>query len=105
MKTQSRQLGHPFQGFQPFWKEHRIRSINRRYGQRREHIAVIVDDGDDFISTLMFVARVANAIAMQDTQIEPMLVSEMSHAGDEGILNGAIIGPAVVNGQKLAVGV
>ena len=81
MKTQFRQFGHSFQGFQSFWKEHRVRSIDRCYGQRREHIAMVVDDGDDFFATLMFVAGVANTIAaffgycvgaitMKNTQIE-----------------------------------
>jgi hypothetical protein len=104
METQTCQLGHSLQGFQPLWQQHRICSINRRYGQRGKHIAVVVDDGDDFFATLMFMARVANAIpsffghrvgaiTMQDSQIESVASRQMPHTGDKGMFNRAVIGP------------
>jgi hypothetical protein len=61
-EEQPGQLGDPFQSFQSFWQQHRIRSINRRDRQGREHLAVVVNNGDDFFATLVFVAGVANAI-------------------------------------------
>src|SRR5688572_28158888 len=62
LDTQPRQFGHPFQGFQPLWKQHGIRFIDRRYWQWRQDVAMVVNDGDDLFTLLVFVAGVANAI-------------------------------------------
>lgn len=57
------QSGHPLQGVQSVWKEHGIRFIYRRHRQRSQHKAVVIDDREDFLALLMFVAGIADAIA------------------------------------------
>ena len=97
LQSQARQFGHPLECLQSLWKQHRIRFIDWSYRKRRQHIAVVVNDGDDLCTLLVFVAGVANtitaflghgigAIAMQDTQIELLMVGQMTHTGDEGVL-------------------
>ena len=96
-ETQARQLGHPFQGLQPLGEQHRIGFIDRCHRQGSQHIAVVVDDRDDFLPLLMFVAGIADAIpaffghrvgaiAMQHAEIELVVVRQMPHTGDEGML-------------------
>ena len=58
---------------------------------------MVVDDGDDLLALLVLVAGIANAItaffghrigaiAMQDAEIELVVVREMLHTGDKGVL-------------------
>ena len=53
---QTRHFGHAFQRFETLWKQHHIRFIHGSNGEGRQHIAVIVGDGDDFLALLVFVA-------------------------------------------------
>jgi hypothetical protein len=61
--VQFRLLADPLQGLQPSGQQDRIGFIDRRDGKRSQDIIVIVDDGDDFVALLVFVTRVANAVA------------------------------------------
>jgi hypothetical protein len=61
-ETQAGQLGHPFQGLQPLREQHRIRFIDWRDRQGSQHIPVVVNDRDDFLSLLVFVAGIADAV-------------------------------------------
>jgi hypothetical protein len=103
-ETQARQLGHPFQGLQPLGEQHRIRLIDRGHRQGSQHIPVVVDDRDDFLPFLVFVAGIADAIpaffghrvgaiSMQNAEIELVVICQMSHTGDEGMLKRAVIRP------------
>src|SRR5215471_11598318 len=56
-------FGHLFQRLQAFRKQDHVGLIARSHRDRREDVAMIVDDGNDFLALLMFVARVAHAIA------------------------------------------
>ena len=58
-ELQTRQSGHPFQGLQPLGQQHRIRFVDRCHRQGSEHIPVVVDDRDDFLALLVFVAGIA----------------------------------------------
>ena len=60
---QIRQSGHALQGVQSVRKEHGIRFVHRRYGKRGQHKAVVLDDREDLLALLMFVAGIADAIA------------------------------------------
>ncbi len=84
-------------GFQPLGEQHGIGGIDRCHRQGSQHIPVVVDDRDDFLPLLVFVARIAKtvpaffghrvgAIAMQDAEVEVVLVREMAHTGDERVL-------------------
>jgi hypothetical protein len=53
---QPRELGHTLQSLQAFRQQDRIGFIDRRYRQGSQHIAVVLDDRDDFLPLLMFVA-------------------------------------------------
>jgi len=97
LQPQARQLGHPLECLESIWKQHRIRFVDWGYRQWRQHIAMIVNDGDDLFTLLVLVAGVANAIAtffgyrvgtitMQNAQIELLMVGQMPHTGDEGVL-------------------
>ena len=101
---QIRQFGHALQGVQPLRKEHGIRFIYRRHGERGQHKAVVVDDREDLLALLMFVAGIADAIAtflrdgvgaiaMKDAEIEVMMLRQMSHTGDECLIERAIVRP------------
>ncbi len=85
LEIQTRQLGYPLQGLQPFGQQHRIRFIDRRHGEGSQHVAVVVNDRDDLFSLLVFVAGIADAvpaffghgvgaIAMQDAEIELVVI-------------------------------
>ena len=92
------------QGLQPLGEQHRIRVIDRCHWQGSQHIPVVVDACDDFLPFLVFVAGIADAIpaffghgvgatTMQDAEIELVVIREMSHTGDEGMLKRAVIRP------------
>src|SRR5271165_6292012 len=64
----------------------------------------VLDDREDFLALLMFVAGIADAvstflrdgvgaIAMKDAEIEVVLLRQMPHAGDECLIERAIVGP------------
>ena len=85
LECQTRQLGHPLQGLQPFGEQHHIRFIDRRHRKGSQHVAVVVNDRDDLFSLLVFVAGIADAvpaffghrvgaIAMQDAEIELVVI-------------------------------
>src|ERR1700735_934759 len=104
VNIQIRQSGHPLQGVQCLWKEYGIGLIHRRYRKRSQHEAVIVHDRDDLLPPLMFVAGIADAIAalfgnrvgpvaVQDAQIKLVMLRQMPHAGDERLLERAVISP------------
>ena len=91
---QIRQSGHALQGVQSVRKEHGIRFIHRRHRQRGQHKAVVLDDREDLLALLVFVAGIADAIpalfghgvgaiAMQEAEIELVVIREMSHTGDK----------------------
>jgi hypothetical protein len=82
----------------------RIRFIDRRYGKRGQHKAVVVDDREDFLPLLMLVAGMADAIAtflrdgvgaiaMKNAEIEMVLLRQMPHAGDECLIERAVVRP------------
>src|SRR5215475_11996702 len=56
-------LATSFNAFRPSGNKTHVGLIDRSHRDRREDVAMIVDDGNDLIALLMFVARVANAIA------------------------------------------
>ena len=58
-----RHRGHLFQRFQALRQQDYVGLIDRSHRDRREDGARIVDDGNDLVALLMFVARVANPIA------------------------------------------
>ncbi len=120
---QARQLGHPLQSLQPFREQHRIRFIDGCHRQGSQHIPVVVDDGDALFSLLVFVTGIADAvpaffghgvgpITVEHAEIKLVVVRQMLHTGDEGLLKGAVIRPLgkdfvdrrVVDG-RLAMGV
>src|ERR1700691_5524094 len=99
-----RQPGPPLQGVQSLWQEYSIGLIRRRHRKRSQHEAVIVHDRDDLLTPLMFVAGIADAIAalfgnrvgaiaMQDVEIKLVMLRQMPHAGDERLLERAIVSP------------
>ena len=104
VKVQIRQSGHPLQGVQSRWKEYGIGLIHRRHRKRSQHEAVIVHDRDDLLTPLMFVAGMADAvaallgdgvgaIAMQDVEIKLVMLRQVPHAGDERLLERAVVSP------------
>ena len=99
---QTCQLGYSLQGLPPFWEQHHICFIDRRHWQGSQDVAVVVNDRDDLFSLLMFVAGIAKtvptffghrvgAIAMQHAEIEVVVLRQMRHTGDEGLLKGAVV--------------
>src|SRR5262249_17468610 len=56
-------FGHAFQCFQTVREQHHIRFIHGSHGNGSSHIAMVVGHGDDLLAFLVFMARVANAIA------------------------------------------
>ena len=101
---QIRQSGHALQGVQCLRQEYGIGLIHRRHGQRSQHEAVVVHDRDDLLTRLMFVAGIADtiaalfgdrvgAIAMQDVEIKVVLLRQMPHAGDERLVERAVVSP------------
>src|SRR5271156_5591274 len=102
--VQIRQSGHPLQGVQSLWQEYGIGLIHRRHREWSQHESVIVHDRDDLLTPLMFVAGIADAIAalfgnrvgtiaMQDVEIKLVMLRQMPHAGDERLLERAIVSP------------
>src|SRR5271166_5944144 len=57
------QSGHTLQGVQSIRKKHGIRFIYRRHRKRGQHKAVVLDDRDDLLALLVFVAGIADAIS------------------------------------------
>jgi hypothetical protein len=55
--------GHLFSRLQACREQGHVGLIDRSHRDRREDVAMIVDAGNDRVALLMFVARVANAIA------------------------------------------
>ena len=55
-------LGHTLQFLQTFRQQDRIGFIDRRHREGNQHIAVVVDDGDDFLALLVLVAGIANEL-------------------------------------------
>jgi len=97
------QSGHALQGVRSVRQEHGIGFIHRRHRKRGQYKAVVVDDREDFLALLVFVAAIADAvpaflrdgvgaIAMQDAEIEVILLRQMPYAGDERLIERAIIG-------------
>src|SRR3984893_10187278 len=104
VNVQIRQSGHPLQGVQSLWQEYGIGLIHRRHRKRSQHEAIIVHDRDDLLTPLMFVAGIADAIAalfgngvdaiaMQDVEIKLVMLRQMPHAGDERLLERAVVSP------------
>ncbi len=104
VNVQIRQSGHPLQGVQSLWQEYGIGLIHRRHRKRSQHEAIIVHDRDDFLTPLMFVAGIADAIAaffgngvgaiaVQDVEIKLAMLRQMPHAGDERLLERAVVSP------------
>src|SRR5664279_3982602 len=102
VKVQIRQSRHPLQSVQSLWKEYGIGLIHRCHRKRSQHEAVIVHDRDDLLTPLMFVAGIADAIAallgnrvgaiaMQDAEIKLVMLCQMPHAGDERLLERAVV--------------
>src|SRR5208283_1233435 len=104
VNLQINQSGHALQGVQSLRKEHGIRMICRCHGKWGQHKAVVVDDREYFLALLMFVTGIADAIAtflrdsvgaiaMKDAEIEVVLLRQMPHAGDECLIERAIVRP------------
>ena len=55
-------LGHLLQGVQPLRQQHHVGLIDRSHRARGYDVAMMVDDGNDFLPLLVFVSRVANPI-------------------------------------------
>src|SRR4249920_2560305 len=55
-------LGHLLQGLQALGKEHHICFIHGSHGDGSQHRAIVVYDRDDFLTLLVFVPRVPDAI-------------------------------------------
>ena len=55
-QVQTDLLSHRLQGLQSLGQEHHIRFMHGSHGDRRKDVAMLVDDGDDFLPLLMFVA-------------------------------------------------
>jgi hypothetical protein len=49
-KAQPCQFGDSLQSFQPIWKQHRIRFVDRSDRQGCQNIAMVLNDGDDFFT-------------------------------------------------------
>src|SRR5215470_8185626 len=62
-EVQSDLFRHLFQRLQAFREQDHVGLIDRSHRDRREDIAMIVDDGNDFLALLVFVPRETNAIA------------------------------------------
>ena len=56
---QIRHSGHMLQGVQSLRKKHGIRFIDRRHRKRGQHKAIFVDDREDFLVLLVFVAGIS----------------------------------------------
>ena len=56
-------FGDLLQGGQPLGQQDHVRLIDGCHGEGSQHVAMVVGHGDDLLSFLVFVARVANAIA------------------------------------------
>src|SRR5215510_10383216 len=54
---------HLLQGVQTLGQQDHVRLIDGCHGEGSQHIAMVVGHGDDLLPFLVFVARVANAIA------------------------------------------
>jgi hypothetical protein len=66
IQVQSRQFGDTLQRFQPIWQEYGIRFVDRSDRQWSQDIAMVVDDGDHFLTLLVFMA----GITVQDKKSE-----------------------------------
>jgi hypothetical protein len=88
----------------PLWEQRCIRRIDWRYRKGHQHVAVVVNDRDHLFPLLVFVPEIANtatlffghsvgAIAMEDAQIELVVLQQMPHIGDECMLKRAVICP------------
>src|SRR5215510_13090959 len=70
------------QCFQTIWKQHHIRFIDRSHWAWRQHIAMIVRHGNDFLTLLMFVPRIPNPIApFLATVLVPSPCSTLTSSG------------------------
>src|SRR5215510_10797818 len=56
-------FGHLLQRFQALREQDHVRLVDGSHGERCSHVAMIIGDGNDLLALLVFVARVANAIA------------------------------------------
>src|SRR5215471_5090397 len=56
-------FGHLFQCLQAFREQHHIWCMDGRHGDGSEDIPRVVKNGEDFVAFLVFMARVAHAIA------------------------------------------
>ena len=101
---QTGQSRHAFQRVQPLWQKYGIGFVDGCDRKWREHEAVVVHDRDDLLTRLMFVAGIADAISsLLVTVLVPtlckivrlvmVLLREMPHAGDERLVERAIVSP------------
>src|SRR3954465_15863637 len=101
---QTGQSGHALQGVQSLWQKYGIGFVDGCDRKRRQHEAVVIHDRDDLLTRLMFVAGIADpitalfgnrvgAVAMQDGEVKMVLLPEMPHAGDERLVERAIVSP------------
>jgi hypothetical protein len=63
-KDQIDHVGHSLQGLQPIWQQDHVGLIDRSHREWRQHITMVVSNGDDLLSLLMFVARIPDAISL-----------------------------------------
>src|SRR5436853_573590 len=54
---------HLLQRLQALWQQHHVGLIHGSHWDRSSHSAIVVDDRDDFLAFLVFIARVGNPIA------------------------------------------
>ena len=104
VELSTRQVGDAFQHSQTFWEQHRIGFIDGCDRNWSQDIPVVINDRNNLLAALMFMTRVADAIAaffghrigpiaMEDAQIEVVVLRQMPHARDKGGGNGTVIGP------------
>src|SRR5271156_5395142 len=100
LKVQTRDPGYALQRLQPLRQEHCIGFVDWCNRNRRQHEAVVLDDREDFLTLLVFVAGITDpitaflghgvgAVAMQDTEIEVAVRRQMPHTGDKCLLKRA----------------
>jgi hypothetical protein len=62
-EVQTDRFSHSLQGFQTLWQQEYVRLIDGSHWEWRQHIAMIVGDGYDFLPLLVLVARIPDAIS------------------------------------------
>src|SRR5215475_15729898 len=62
-KLQTDRVSHLLQRLQTLRQQHHVRLIDGSHREWRQHIAMVVSDGDDLLALLVFVTRVTNPVS------------------------------------------